>query len=338
MSKVKKSTEDYKEKRYLMGTKPQEYRWIIIDKMIREGNYPNNRIIAEKLEVSRKTIQRDIDFLRYMKDAPIAYDKSKKGYYYSEKSYKLPAINIKEGDLFAVYIASKVVEQYKNTPLYDNLVKIYKQLQSSITEEVAVNPDWIDSNITIVIPETTTINRTVWEKISSALRAKNTVVFRYKLIFNQKAIGCKVDPYHLIGYKGDWYLIGYNHGLKNFRTYALSRIERIRITDESFTRRDFNLSEHFNQNFGIFNSSERFKVRMLFDRDVAGFIKNKEWHPSQKIIQRPDGNIELILEVNNLIEIKNWILSWGSKVKVLEPKKLVDEIKKELMGALCKYK
>ena len=321
-----------------MGTKPQEYRWIIIDKMIREGNYPNNRNIGEKLEVSRKTIQRDIDFLRYMKDAPIAYDKSKKGYYYTEKSYKLPAINIKEGDLFAVYIASKVVEQYKNTPLYDNLAEIYKQLQLSITEEVSVNPDWIDSNITIAIPETTMINQYVWEKVTSALRSKNTIVFKYNMIFDQKSIGCKVDPYHLIGYKGDWYLIGYNHGLKTYRTYALSRIEKIRVTDETFTRKDFDLSEHFNQNFGIFNSNERFKVRMLFNKDIAEFIKQKIWHPSQKIIQHSDRSIELILEVNNFIEIKSWILSWGSNVKVLEPKELVDEIREELKDSLYRYR
>ncbi len=321
-----------------MGTKPQEYRWIIIDKMIREGNYPNNRTMAEKLEVSRKTIQRDIDFLRYMKDAPIAYDKSKKGYYYTEKSYKLPAINIKEGDLFAVYIASKVVEQYKNTPLYSSLSRVYKQLQSSITEEVSVNPDWIDSNITVAIPETAVIDQMVWEKVTSALRTNSTIVFRYTLIFNQKSIGCKVDPYHLIGYKGDWYLIGYNHGLKTFRTYALSRMEKIRITDETFTRKNFDLSRHFNQNFGIFNSSERFKVRMLFNRDIAEFIKQKVWHPSQKIIQHSDKSIELILEVNNFIEIKNWILSWGSKVKVLEPEELVEEIRRELKAALSMYR
>lgn len=320
-----------------MGTKPQEYRWMAIDKMIREGNYPSSRTIAEKLEVSRKTILRDIEYLKYMKDAPIAYNKSKKGYYYTEKSYKLPAIIVREGDLFAIYVASKIVEQYKNTPLYQSLLKVYQELKSSITEKVTINPDWIDSNITVVAPETTTINQNVWEKITSALRSMYTVVFKYNLIFSQKSIECKIDPYHLIGYKGDWYLIGYNHELKSFRTYSLSRIEKIRITDETFKRKDFDLTKHFNQNFGIFNSSERFKVKMLFRKDIAEFIKNRVWHKDQKFIEHPDGSIELYLEVNNLIEIKNWILSWGSRVKVLEPEELVKEIKKELKNTLKMY-
>ncbi len=313
-----------------MPNKPQEYRWIIIDKRIREGKFPNTRTLSEELEVSRKTIQRDINYLKYMKDAPIDYDKNRKGYYYTEEYYRLPSLSLSEGDLFALAIAEKVLAQYKNTPLYDRFKRVYESIRNSNTERVTINPEWIDSNITIFLSELAYFDQKVWSDISLALRDNKIIVFRYTLPLNERRIGCKVEPYHLLSYRGEWYLIGYNVELEDFRTYALSRIDRLRITDENFKRRDFKLSKHFNYNFGIFDSKERYVVKLEFVPELANFILERNWHPSQIVKKREDGCVELTLKVNNLIEIKRWILSWGCGVRVLEPDILIKEIRAEI--------
>ena len=90
--------------------KPQHSRLLFIDRKLNEGRYPNCRTLAEEWEVSRKTIQRDLDYMRYQLDAPIEYSSNKRGYYYTEQNFKLPAISIKESDLFAIYLAEKVLE------------------------------------------------------------------------------------------------------------------------------------------------------------------------------------------------------------------------------------
>jgi hypothetical protein len=53
---------------------------------------------------------------------------------------------------------------------------------------------------------------------------------------------------------------------------------------------------------------------------VAGYIKEKIWHESQKIEQQNDGSIIFEPEVAGTEEIKFWIMSWGASVLVLEPK------------------
>ena len=80
--------------------KPQHSRLLFIDRKIREGQHPNCTSMAEEWEVSRKTIQRDLDYMRYQLDVPIGYSAKHRGYFYTEEQYKLPAMNIRESDLF----------------------------------------------------------------------------------------------------------------------------------------------------------------------------------------------------------------------------------------------
>jgi len=85
--------------------KPQHSRLLFIDRKIGEGRYPNCGTLAEEWEVSNKTIMRDLDYMRYQLEAPLEYSAKHRGYYYTEENFKLPAISIKESDLFAIYLA-----------------------------------------------------------------------------------------------------------------------------------------------------------------------------------------------------------------------------------------
>ncbi len=89
--------------------KPQYRRLIFIDQKIRQGmqvgRLPNCSSLAEEWEVSRKTIQRDLEYLRDELNAPLEYDAIQHGYYYTEENFRLPAIRIRQSDLFAICIA-----------------------------------------------------------------------------------------------------------------------------------------------------------------------------------------------------------------------------------------
>ena len=75
--------------------KTQLLRLVFIDRKIREGMrsgiYANCSSMAKEYEVSSKSIMRDIDYLKNQRDAPIEYDPQKRGYYYTEDNFKLPA-------------------------------------------------------------------------------------------------------------------------------------------------------------------------------------------------------------------------------------------------------
>lgn len=75
-----------------MGNKNIYERFIWFDHNVRESKYPNATGLAEQFEVSVKTAQRDVEFMRDRLNCPLTYDKSRKGYYYEDETFSLPFI------------------------------------------------------------------------------------------------------------------------------------------------------------------------------------------------------------------------------------------------------
>src|SRR5205823_11569124 len=106
------------------------------------------------------------------------------------------------------------------------------------------------------------------------------------------------------------------------RTFALPRIRDVRVSKTRFKRPlEFSIGRFLEQSFGVFAKPTKIKypVRIVFDAFAAPRIQERQWHPSQRIKQLPNGRIELSLTLGNLEEIERWILSWGSHAQVLAP-------------------
>ncbi len=122
------------------------------------------------------------------------------------------------------------------------------------------------------------------------------------------------------------------------RIFALDRIKMLHQTKDAFKiPEDFSLDKFIGPSFGIFQG-EPIHIKIWFSTDVAGYIKEKIWHESQKIEQQNDGSIIFEAEVAGTEEIKFWIMSWGASALVLEPKSLRDEIREEAEVILERYK
>jgi len=111
----------------------------------------------------------------------------------------------------------------------------------------------------------------------------------------------------------------------------------LRATGESFRiPSDFSFQDYTKDSFGVIHD-RKVRVVVKYDKEVAGYIKERIWHPSQKIKQNRDGSITTTYNVAGTKEIKYWILSCGQHAEVLEPKTLRDKIKKDLSLALKRY-
>ena len=90
------------------------HRIIQIDEDIRSGNYPSITYLTNKHGVSRRTILRDIEFLRDRYGAPVEADRNRKGYYYTDPTFAIRNVLLTEGDLFTVSTLIPLMKQYKN--------------------------------------------------------------------------------------------------------------------------------------------------------------------------------------------------------------------------------
>ena len=87
-----------------------------IHQLLQLKEYPNCQALSRDFEVSYKTVQRDIDFMRDQLRLPIDYDTVRHGFRYTREVKNLPSLSLQEGEVVALLVAQKAAEQYRGTP------------------------------------------------------------------------------------------------------------------------------------------------------------------------------------------------------------------------------
>lgn len=325
-----------------MENKSQLARLLFIDRAIRagvqQGRLANCTILAAEYEVSIKTILRDIDYLRLHWEAPIDYDPQRRGYFYREESYALPAIHLNEGDLFGLAIAHKGLEQYRDTPVYDKLAALFRRIEQSLPQRVSCDAAWLDSRISVVPEQQSPIAPAVWESVTAGLTRSRTLRLWYRKPGADRAGERLVDPYHVLRFEGAWYLLGHCHLRRAVRSFALSRIGEASVLRESFAvPENFDPAALVAEGFGLGRGTGHYRVRLRFVAAAAPYVVERIWHPEQQLKRHRDGGVTLVMPAGDLMAIKRWALSWGSEVTVLGPKELVEVVQAEVRAMTASY-
>ena len=173
--------------------------------------------------------------------------------------------------------------------------------------------------------------------VNEAALSRTVIEIVYYTMSRKEQSQRRVNPYCIWYFKDAFYLIGYCHMREDLRVFALDRIKELHITEETFSMPEsFDPEELMGSSFGIFKGAPT-KVAIRFDAAVAGYIEEKQWHETQKITCQDDGSLILEMVVAGIEEVKHWILTWGAKAEVLEPKSLRDNIIAESKALLERY-
>jgi predicted DNA-binding transcriptional regulator YafY len=173
--------------------------------------------------------------------------------------------------------------------------------------------------------------------LAKAVSTNTTVAITYKTPLKPKTVR-KVNPYRLINYHGEWYLIGLCHTKKEIRNFAVSRITTAENLKATFTLpSEDELTNACDVQFGIMQGNKTYDVGVQFTPEAAPYAIERQWHPRQKITQNPDGTVTIHFPATHLAEVKAWILSWGRTARTTQPPELVDLLKQELAAAAANY-
>src|SRR6202040_3305774 len=312
-------------------SRPPLERMMRMHARLQAGRYPNCRKLAEELEVSSKTVQRDLDFMRDRLGLPIEYDQLHFGFYYTEPVASFPNVEISEGELVALYVGQKALAQYKGTSFEAPLSTAFRKITDGLRDTISMTWSDLDSAISFRNTGRSTADVHLFEQLSHAVFKQVEVRFDYKKPDAARYEQRYVQPYHLGCVENLWYLFAFDLDREQLRTFALPRIRDVRVSKTRFRRPvDFSIGRFLGESFGVFAKPGKAKhtIRIVFDAFAASRIEERQWHPSQKIKQLRDGEIELPLTLGNLEEIERWILSWGSHAQVLAPPELKERIAK----------
>jgi proteasome accessory factor B len=316
----------------MQRTKPQFTRLMELDRRIRNGEYPNCLTFSTEWEVSQKTVQRDIDFLRDQLGAPLEYDRDRKGFRYAHQNWFLPSLSLNEGDLLAMLVASRALEAYRGTPVARDLERVFNKLSGMLPDKMSFRPELLYSRFTFTSPPAKPVDEAIWVELVRGLLAQRSVQIAYRAMEADEPKERKVDPYHMANLAGEWYVFARCHLSDQVIQFAIPRILEAHLLEDRFDMpADFDPTRLLATTFGRFALGDKVhEVRLLFDREVAPWVLERQWHPGQKIRRRSGGDIELSFRVTGLLEVFRWVLAWGHNCHVLAPAELKKWVKDEV--------
>ncbi len=317
-------------------SKAQFRRLTELTDRIREGRESVNcLILAKEWEMSQKTVQRDIDFLRDQLHAPLDYDRLRKSYFFTEPTWSMPALVVSEGEILAVLLGSRVLEQYHGTPVAKQLGHIFEKLAELLPEKVRIRPEDLFNRFSFRCPPARAVLPEIWAAVIRGLCEQKTLKMLYRkaeVAATAPAKESLFNPYHVANLQGEWYMFGVYAGQTDVRQFSMARIEKATVTAAAFTvPADFDAQKLLADTFGRFSGQhDSHTVRLLFSKVAAAGVEDREWHPQQVIRRRRTGELELSFPAKGLYEVQRWVLSWGHGVKVLEPKGLREAVQAEI--------
>ena len=299
-----------------------------IHQAIQSGSHPNATTLATELEVSTKSIGRDIEFMRDRLQLPIAYDGARFGYHYTEEVSSFPTLQITEGELFALLVAEKALQQYRGTHFEKPLLSAFKKMAASLPDTISLNlADW-GQTISFRTSAEPILNLEIFDALAQATAKHHQLELAYRKPGRHQSEPRLIDPYHLANVNGEWFLFAFDHLRKDIRTFVPSRIESVRRTGQTFARpQKFSLEKTLRDSFGVHSGKGEFDVVLRFNAFAAGYIREKKWHDSQQLRELAQGGVELRLKLSSLVEIERWVLSWGGNALVVRPPELVSAVK-----------
>jgi proteasome accessory factor B len=291
----------------------------------------NCQQLGKDFEVSYKTIQRDLDFMRDRLSLPIEYDAARYTFRYTEKVKAFPLLQVSEGEILALFVAQKVLAQYRGTPFEKTLGSAFQKLTGALKETVSFDLGEWGSDYSFRVTGASAADLEVFRLLARAIVQRQEITFSYQPLRASAPETRHVHPYHLANIDNAWYLLAHDPQRGQIRTFALPRIRSPKPTGKTFDRpRGFSAEKELKGGFGVFAGTGKYPVRIRFDSFAARLVRERDWHPTQKIREVEGGEIELEMTLGALEEIERWILSWGDHARVLGPKLLIQSVAKKI--------
>lgn len=277
--------------------------------------------------VQMRTLRKDIAFMRSEAgcNAPIDTIKGSNGvnyYRYSDKSFSINKSPLNDTEAKQLKNAISILQRFEGSPEFEWV----NELGPLLNDKFGLKKQ--DQK---VISLETNIDYKGYEYITPLFNAivNKTVLAITYAPYNKPEYVLTFHPYFLKQYNNRWFIFGYNEFNQMPQwNLALDRIQKIENFPKKYIPDSTDWFEFFDEIIGVSKDPNKTpeKVILLFDKEQAPYVQTKPLHGTQKPKLQPDGSLLIEIEVVINYELEMRILSFGEKVKVIEPATLVNTI------------
>ena len=300
------------------------------------------RHLSAATGVTTRTIRRDLDALQ---DAGFPlYDEPGEG----AKIWKLEARPFRRLDetaftlaeLSALYFSRTLVECLAATPFAQDVRSAFHKLETALGPRTRKFldrlPEVIQAKREPMRARDEGQQRATIGRLLDAILHQRRVDTRYHSLSSRREKQYRLDPYRLVYAQGGLYLFAYVAQYRQVRTFAVERIRELTPLNETFLPIEDLTDAAFPHSLGIHQGDPE-HIELEFAAEVAPYVQERVWHPSQTLTAGADGSVLMTLDVCDDGALRSWILSYGPAVLVRSPTALASRIATELGRAHERY-
>src|SRR3989449_11091694 len=291
--------------------------------------------------VSTKTIRRDLAALMEA-GFPVYVERyDGKVYWRLNEEYKgLPLATLSLSEPAALYFSKKLVVNPAAPPFSDDIASAFSKIESALPDRNIKFLDSLDNMFSVRAdaPKDLEHQKIRIRNLMEAIGEEVKVKMQYFSVHSQQKKNYTIHPYRLMYFRGGLYLFAFVEEYKQIRTFAIERIESLEKTREPFEKpADFSVESYLESAFGVVKE-DPFDVEIIFNQDIAEYVRSRVWHPSQVVREIGGGRITMKMHVGGEFELGAWILSFGSSARVVSPERLRRRVEAELVRTLDNYR
>ncbi|CAG4883437.1 Transcriptional regulator [Georgfuchsia toluolica] len=319
-------------------------RFYKIDQLLGEHRVVPFSTFEEKLGVSRATIKRDLEYMRNRLNAPIVWDRERRGYCFAQaeygaSQYELPGLWFSATEIHALLTMQHLLSGLDRGGLLASHVEPLQARLMSLLDSGDGSIDEIRKRIRIVGIASRVIGLDHFSVLGSALLRRKRVQILYYVRARDEATEREVSPQRLVYYRENWYLDAWCHLRNELRSFAIDAIRRVDILETPAKNvPDKTLDSVLGAGYGIFSGRKVQWAKLRFSAQRARWVMSERWHPKQKSRLLADGRYAMELPYSDHRELVMDILRHGPDVEVLAPTSLREEVMSHLKSALEHYK
>ncbi len=274
--------------------------------------------LADKFEVSTRTIYRDIEVLSRA-NIPIYATKGKEGGIGLLDEYVLNKTILSEKEQNQILFALQGMKKMAKQDEKDILGKLSTLFNKEINDWIRIDfSNWSKDNI----------QEKRFDIIKSAILNKQLIEFTY---YNSNGEKSKrvVEPLQIWFKDKSWYLISYCRNKEDYRIFKIARIKEMKI-----------LEEHFERELPKEKEEEKYKFKsILLELEISKEMAYRVYDEfeNEEIIKKEDDNFIVKVEYPDNEWVYGYILSFGEYIKVLSPERAKKVIKDKLEKTLKNY-
>ena len=284
--------------------------------------------LARELQVSRRTIQRDLLDLQEDTYGVALTVESDRWALLPQGQPLLSALHLTLAEATALLLAARLLQRASDeanphvSAALAKLADILPERLGAHLQQLLVTRAGMESPAFV----------STFEALANSWAAQRTVHLRYQPANAPDVLETDFDVYCLepIAPSFAIYAIGLAHARGELRVFKLERVLSAELTEHCFqTDPSFDAEAYLLTGWGIMGGPGTQTVRLRLAPEAVGRLRESQFHPSQQTCDQPDGSCIVTFQVAHPIELAAFVRGWGPRAEVLEPAELRQLIARE---------